>query len=229
MNKYLRLAGRFVSPMAAKLAPGRWKRFHELRYWKSRTKAEGALSNDHYQHFYTTHFGLDPDNYAGKVILDIGCGPRGSLEWATMAKRAIGIDPLANEYLKLGAVQHRMEYIAAPCEHIPLGTNACDAVFSFNSLDHVEDVDQTIREIKRITRPGGLFLLLVEVNHPPTACEPHNLSAQGLIDSLTPEFVCHNLKLYKPITGIYDSIHADIPLPIDTQEPAYLSAKFVRS
>jgi ubiquinone/menaquinone biosynthesis C-methylase UbiE len=60
-----------------------------------------------------------------------------------------------------------MEYLDAPAESMPIGDAECDVVASVNSLDHVEDVDRTVREIKRITRPGGYFLLLVEVISPP--------------------------------------------------------------
>jgi len=175
---------------------------------------------------------LDGSYYENKVILDIGCGPRGSLEWASMALRRIGLDPLVKEYLRLGASHHRMEYIDAPSENIPLKDAECDAVFSFNSLDHVEDIDQTLSEIKRVTRPGGIFLLLVEVNHPPTDCELHQLTPKKLVDSLKPEFDCESLQVYKPVAnGMYQSIHADekLPHPEDTTEIGYLSSKFIRT
>lgn len=148
-----------------------------------------------------------------------------------MASRRIGLDPLAKEYLRLGANQHRMEYIDSPSEAIPFMNAECDAVFSFNSLDHVEDVDQTLKEIKRVTRPGGIFLLLVEVNHPPTACEPHQLTPNKLIESLKPEFICESLQVYKlAVNGMYQSIRADekLPHPVDTKEIGYMSARFTR-
>ncbi len=147
-----------------KLCKAEWnikeKRFNELIYWSQRKKAETVLSNRHYKYFYTTHFGLDETYYKNKIILDVGCGPRGSLEWASMAMRRIGLDPLADEYLKLGADQHKMEYICSPSENIPVNNAECDAVFSFNSLDHVENVEKTLDEIKRITRPAEFFCSL---------------------------------------------------------------------
>lgn len=221
-----------VTPVAEKIAPVYWKEFNELSFWKSRKKTEGKLSNDHYEYFYTTHFGLTHSDFQDKVILDIGCGPRGSLEWASMTSRRIGLDPLAKEYLQLGAKEHQMEYMDAPSEHIPLEDAECDAVFSFNSLDHVEDVEQTLSEIKRILRAGGLFLLIVEINHKPTACEPHRLDPQGLLDALKPEFECETLQVYKPMgNGVYDSIRDDqkLPDPQNTNELGYLSAKFIRT
>lgn len=218
-----------VAPVAQRVAPIRWKEFSELNYWKSRKTREGTLSNDHYKYFYTTHFGLDDGFFENKTILDIGCGPRGSLEWATMASRRIGLDPLADEYLRLGADRHNMEYMNAPSEQIPLPDGECDVVCSFNSLDHVHDIDQTLAEIKRITRVGGSFLLLVEINHPPTDCEPHELTPRQLINALQPEFSCEDLEVYKPVpAGLYDAIWAGDTLPHDTDEPGWLSARFVR-
>jgi len=213
------------------LTPNYWKEKNELNYWKERKNKEGTLSNDHYEYFYTTHFGIKKSYYNNKVILDIGCGPRGSLEWAFRAKRRIGLDPLAKEYLSLGANNHKMEYFDSPSENIPLKKEECDAVFSFNSLDHVQNVEKTITEIKRVTRPGGIFLLLIEVNHPPTACEPHQLNVRQIIEALSPEFSDENLVMYRPVHhGMYQSVHANetINNPLDSKEIGYLSGKFIR-
>jgi ubiquinone/menaquinone biosynthesis C-methylase UbiE len=199
----------------------RSKEFAEVAYWNKIKRKEGKLSNQHYKYFYTTHFGLNAAYYHNKTILDIGCGPRGSLEWASMASRRFGLDPLAKEYLKLGADQHQMEYIDSPSENIPLKDAECDAVFSFNSLDHVDDVEQTLKEIKRITRPGGIFLLLVEVNHPPTACEPHQLTPRMLIESLKTEFICESVQAYSPTDPLPDIYaHHSLNTHKHTREPA---------
>lgn len=178
-----------------------------MDYWRKRRDSEGELSADHYVHFYTSHFDITTDEYEGKVIADIGCGPRGSLEWADMAKRRIGIDPLADQYATLRSTKHKMEYICAGSEEIPLETDCCDAVFSFNSLDHVDSVEKAVREIKRLTKPGGLFLLIIDVNHTPNACEPHRLSPQKLVDLLAPEFSLLTCENFVPTqTNCYQSI-----------------------
>ena len=221
-----------ISKIFKKFSPVRWKEFNELNYWKYRKKIEGVFSNKHYEYFYTTHFGLDISYYKNMTILDIGCGPRGSLEWASSAFLRIGLDPLAREYLHLGINKQLMEYIAAYSESIPLKEEVCHAVFSFNSLDHVVSIEKTIMEIKRVVRPGGIFLLIVEVNHSPTVCEPHKLNPTDLIRFLKPEFYCEQLQVYAPgANGIYDSILADkkLPNPVNTNEKGYLSAKFIKS
>lgn len=53
------------------------------------------------------------------TINNIGYGPRGSLEWANNAKERIGLDPLANKYLKLGTQNQSMKYISGVSENIP--------------------------------------------------------------------------------------------------------------
>src|SRR5690349_8834862 len=68
----------------------------EMAYWKKKKDEEGELRNDHYKFLYTTHWDLDDQYYAGKKILDIGCGPRGSLEWADQAAERIGLDSLVD-------------------------------------------------------------------------------------------------------------------------------------
>jgi len=146
------------------------KMAHELDYWKSRKKTEGILSHNHYKYFYTTHFGFDETFFNGKKILDIGCGPRGSLEWAEMTSERVGLDPLVRSYRRLGIDAHRMTYINARAEKIPFYDRYFDVVCSFNSLDHVDDLDLTVREIIRVIASGGLFLLLTQIGHAPTIC-----------------------------------------------------------
>ena len=150
----------------------RRKRAREFEWW---SETGAALGNLHYEWFYTEHFGLDPDFYAGKRVLDIGCGPAGSLEWAGMAAQRIGLDPLADEYRKLGTDRHQMTYVTAPVERMPFADGHFEIVATINSLDHVEDPVRAVDEISRVIAPGATLLLIVEVNHPPTPVEPHSL------------------------------------------------------
>lgn len=172
------IAKKVVSAALTYAPPGlrtRAKELNELMFWRGRLKREGSLSNDHYERFYTETFGVDRAYYAGKRIADIGCGPRGSLEWCAEAAERVGVDPLASEYLKMGAHAHAMSYVTAGCEEIPFEDGHFDVVTALNSLDHVENVDAAVAEIERICRPGGDILIIVEINHKPTITEPHFL------------------------------------------------------
>lgn len=148
------------------------KLFFELLYWKFIKLKEIRLSNNHYCYFFTEYFGFNESDYHGKSILDIGCGPRGSLEWASTAKRRIGLDPLADKYRKLGINNHQMEYVNAASEQIPFADHDFDFISSFNSLDHVDDVHKTVREISRCLKKDGYFLLICDIHTHPTICEP---------------------------------------------------------
>ena len=160
---------------------------HELTYWRERAAIEGTLGNDHYAPLYTEMFGLTRDFYRGKKVLDIGCGPRGSLVWAGEAAERVGLDPLADVYREFGTDAHAMTYVPAPAEKIPYADGYFDVVTSLNSLDHVDDPAQTIKEIARVLRTGGAFLLEVEVGHHPTPTEPISLWFD-VLDDLAPHF-----------------------------------------
>ena len=168
---------RCIRRLARRLRGGdRRKRREELAYWRARRIAEGELDNAHFEAEFTGMVGLDRGFYADKDVLDVGCGPRGSLVWADeLARRRVGLDPLAAEYLALGADRHAMEYVAAPAEAMPFAGASFDVVTSLNALDHVDNLDGAVAEIKRVLRPGGHLLIAVEVGHEPTWTEPQAL------------------------------------------------------
>lgn len=91
-----------------------------------------------------------------------------------MAGLRIGLDPLVNEYYKIdgGTLSHKMKYVCGYSEDMPFPDETFDFVFSINSLDHVDDLDETISEIKRVLKIGGICGIIVDANHKPTVNEP---------------------------------------------------------
>lgn len=176
------------------------KQAGELAYWSKRRDAEGVLENHWFERFYTEHFGLTRDDYSDKSVLDIGCGPRGSLEWATMARERVGVDPLAGDYLQMGAADHAMTYVAAGAESIPFEDHRFDIVCSFNSLDHVDDLEATIAEMKRLTAVGGLLLVITDVHDRPTPQEPICFD-WNVVEMFAPEFVLQSLRCCEKLGG----------------------------
>jgi SAM-dependent methyltransferase len=207
----------------------------ELRYWKNLSRSiaamdlpqrEAALIHEraHYEYFFTKFFDLSLSEYKGKKILDVGCGPMGSLEWADQASVRIGLDPLVKHYLHLGALSHRMEYVVARSENIPYENETFDFVTSFNSLDHVSDVPKTIHEMKRVTVRGGFVLLITEIEHAPTFTEPHSLSC-SVTHLFAPQFTTESVRLF----GIADdhNLYAGLleNMPYEDGRAGVLSAK----
>lgn len=210
--------------------PTRKKRHKELAFWLRKATVEGHLDNDHFEYYYTSHFDLEPDDYEGKRILDIGCGPRGSLEWADSAEERIGIDPLADDYQHLGAENHSMTYVAGRAEDLEFDDGYFDIVTSMNSLDHVDDLDTVIQEIKRVTKPGGIFLVITDVNHQPTIAEPISYD-WDITERFEPEFeLLWEDHREKSEGGVYESAKAGEPYDHENPEQRYgvLSAKFRR-
>jgi 2-polyprenyl-3-methyl-5-hydroxy-6-metoxy-1,4-benzoquinol methylase len=200
----------------------------ELAFWQSKRAAEKTLTNAHYEFFYTSAFGMTRDNYRGKRVLDIGCGPRGSLEWADMAAQRVGLDPLVKKYKDLGIDQHAMEYVCSPSEKIPFSDGHFDTVTSLNSLDHVNDLDTSLSEIARVLRHNGVFLLLVEVNHKPTTTEPVTIHPGEFGRSLARWFDVEQWQFFL-MSGVhsYDVVRTSQPVTADpgVDQPAFLVAR----
>lgn len=202
------------------------KYFFEHQYWRFKWIMEGRrFSNDHYQWVFEAGFGLDHQYYEGKKVMDIGCGPRGSLEWVPESTLAYGLDPLANDYLKLSKGKHRMTYVSAGAEAIPFENDYFDVVSSFNSLDHVDDLEASLKEIYRILKPGGDFLLITDIHEKPALCEPIAID-WNISDHLAVNFSRRFEKRLKRRSKIYESIrHAEA---YDGQEYGILMGHFVK-
>lgn len=185
------------------------KEFYEWLFWKIQKIKEGKLNNAHYEYFFTTYFNLSKADYLKKNILDIGCGPRGSLEWAVGANKRVGLDTLAKHYLKMEGENHQMEYVEAGAENIPFEDGFFDFVSSFNSLDHVDDLDKSISEIIRVLKPGGKFLLIADIHLHKTICEPSSFS-WDIVQKFQPKLRVVDEKHYEG-NLMYKSIRDGVP------------------
>jgi len=123
-----------------------------------------------------------------KIVVDIGPGPMGLLE-ASDAKVKIAIEPLAQEYQKHNLLFKNSDvvYINLPAEDIPILDEYADVIISRNSLDHVSSPVKVVKEIYRILKTNGYFVLNVDINHPPTIAEPHKIT-QSVIKKMTQDF-----------------------------------------
>jgi SAM-dependent methyltransferase len=205
----------------------KFKEREEYKYWTG-TLQDRTGGNSHFEYFFTTHFGIEKEFYRGKKILDIGCGPLGSLEWADRAARRVGLDPLADKYKALGTDRQAMEYVNAEAEKMPFADGTFDVVSTFNSLDHVEDLARVISEIKRVLKPGGLFLLITDTHTETTFCEPQAMGVD-IISRFEPELELINYQhVRKGDHGIYQSLVDAVPYAGGDKEYGVLSARFVK-
>jgi ubiquinone/menaquinone biosynthesis C-methylase UbiE len=161
--------------------------------------------------------------YDGKRVLDVGCGPRGTLEWMSSAAERVGLDPLVGAYRELGIDAHAMTYVEAGAEAIPFKAEHFDVVICFNALDHVDDLERSIGELTRIACEGATLLLITEVHHEPTPTEPQAFGWE-VLDRFS-GWKVRSQKRNQMGDDIYSSLLADLPY---SGGSGLLSAQLIR-
>jgi SAM-dependent methyltransferase len=179
------------------------KQHAELRYWRGlHTARGGRFTNDFYEPILLALAG-DVD-LEGKVVADFGCGPQGSLTWASSATVRIGIDVLASRYADEfpELLEHGMIYVTSTETRIPLPTDSVDLMFSLNALDHVANFEAMCAELVRVLRPGGLLAASLNLDEPATAEEPQRLTEERVRASLLDRLVVESYRIAgKPEVG----------------------------
>lgn len=93
----------------------------------------------------------------GRDVLEVGCGTGLILEQlAPQCRRAAGVD-LSPGMLEL-ARQRGLDVQEGSATELPFEDNSFDMVCSFKVLAHVPEIEKAMREMARVTRPGGHML-----------------------------------------------------------------------
>jgi SAM-dependent methyltransferase len=127
---------------------------------------------------------LDLARLAGpETVADIGCGNGIYLAELTRrghAGRAIGVDLSAGMLQAARRVAPRAALLAGDAAALPLTGDVADVTLAPHMLYHVPDRPAAVRELRRITRPGGR--LLVVLNGPGHLIELSELAAAAAVD-----------------------------------------------
>ncbi len=101
-------------------------------------------------------------------VLEVGCGEGyGTFFLSKHAKKVTGIDVDEDSILDA-----RKKYEGNNCSFqkydgftIPFDDSSFDLIVSFQVIEHVQNVDRYLKEIKRVLKPGGTFLLTTPNRH----------------------------------------------------------------
>lgn len=95
-------------------------------------------------------------------ILEIGSGPAGIVTHIDSDFR-IGIDPLEQFYGRIEKCRSNRDknvrYLAGKGECLPFLDDSFDLIIIDNILDHCEDIDAVMKEIRRVLTPGNIIYL----------------------------------------------------------------------
>jgi SAM-dependent methyltransferase len=97
------------------------------------------------------HFG---NQYLNGIILDVGCGDKPYEKLLKNHEKYIGLDYDGAHY------PDKIDIIAS-ADSIPLLDGSVDSVLCTQLLEHMENPDLVISEIKRILKPGGYAVISV--------------------------------------------------------------------
>jgi SAM-dependent methyltransferase len=99
---------------------------------------------------------------AGLRTLDVACGTGYGARMlaAGGAAAVIGVDLSAEAiaYARTHFAAARVNFLVADATGLPLPPGSCEAVVSFETLEHVPDQHAFLREVARVVRPGGVFI-----------------------------------------------------------------------
>jgi ubiquinone/menaquinone biosynthesis C-methylase UbiE len=99
---------------------------------------------------------------AGKVVLDIASGSGyGTQILAESAKKVYGVDVSEDsvEYAKHHFGGKNIEFKVGDAVTIPLDDDSVELVVCYETIEHIKDYEQFLREIKRVLQPGGRLIL----------------------------------------------------------------------
>ena len=98
----------------------------------------------------------------GKDILDIACGEGyGTALLAGKAKNITGVDISAEtiNHARKKYAKENINFMVGSCTEIPLPDKSIDLVVSFETIEHLEEHDLMMKEIKRVMRSNGVLLI----------------------------------------------------------------------
>jgi len=166
-----------------------------------------------------------------QIVADVGCGNGFDLRQIVPQARcrhAVGIDLSAGMLRSLADLRPsgRLSLVQADAQHLPLRDSSVDVAMAMHMLYHVPDVMAAIRELRRITKPGGT--VLASTNSSAHLAEIAALQAAAISRQLGGPVAARHADSFTTQTGAallsreFSSVTLrtlDVPLSIPTPQP----------
>lgn len=97
-----------------------------------------------------------------KKVLDIGCGPGHDLHDLQPFGKLHGLDPslAALEWCER-EYSGAQQLVCAGGENLPFQSKTFDLIIMFDVLEHIKEDEASLKECRRILKPGGLLVITV--------------------------------------------------------------------
>jgi SAM-dependent methyltransferase len=108
------------------------------------------------------------DLVMGKDVLDIASGEGfGSYAMSQRARSVVGVDIDASsvEHALRRYKRPNVDFRSGSCSDIPLEDDSVDVVVSFETIEHHDEHDRMMQEVRRVLRPGGVFIISSPEKH----------------------------------------------------------------
>lgn len=126
--------------------------------------------------------GLNPQT--GEKILDLGCGTGYYLFLLSSLPISLNLVGLDNDSKALeearGSLSKRIKFILSDCAKLPFKDKTFDKVVASEVLEHLQDDRKTLKEVFRILKPGGIFVISTPSINYPFFWDPINWTLQHL-------------------------------------------------
>lgn len=134
------------------------------------------LSRDWYERIEQYRYDVEPfifsvaqfPRYAGKKLLEVGVGAgTDHLQWARSGLNCYGVDltdtALEATRIRLQMYGYKSNLQRLDAETLPFPDQYFDIVYSWGVIHHSEKPEVIIREIRRVLKPGGIFIGMMYV------------------------------------------------------------------
>jgi ubiquinone/menaquinone biosynthesis C-methylase UbiE len=73
---------------------------------------------------------------------------------------------IAHEWTENHGAKNRIEFRVGSAEDLPVARDFADTVLAFDSIDHWQDVDRGLHEVRRILQSDGKFVIIKDRSVP---------------------------------------------------------------